>query len=204
MIGATSLANVTPAIFSAPRLKRNAKKNASASAAAIRINLKAPFITTLQEKGEKSGSVPRAVASEASQAGLLIETRSLPLAVLIINTVCNAVRSQILQKPFGRRVGPRFKCDAAINLRVSHAGNARHIGRPFEELRRGHRVGLVVHSGLDDLLNDAFVEKTLATFTHIERQKRRHPVVVQIENIAHADPVILKPTDEEDVWRNLR
>src|SRR6266511_530170 len=148
MIGATSLANVTPAIFSAPRLKRNARKNASASAAAIKINLKAPFITNLLENGEKSGSVPRAVASEASQAGLLIETRSLPLAVLIINTVCNAVRSQILQKPFGRRVGPRFKCDAAINLRVSHAGNARHIGRPFEELRRGHRVDLVVHSGV--------------------------------------------------------
>src|SRR6266540_3438893 len=150
MIGATSLANVTPAIFSAPRLKRNAKKNASASAAAIRINLKAPFITNLleMENGEKSGSVPRAVASEASQAGLLIETRSQPLAVLIINTVCNAVRSQILQKPFGRRVGRRLKCDAAINLRVSHAGNARHLGRPFEELRRGHRVDLVVHSGV--------------------------------------------------------
>src|SRR5499426_1658098 len=128
MIGATSLANVTPAIFSAPRLKRNAKKNASASAAAIRINLKAPFITNLLENGEKSGSVPRAVP--------------------IINTVCNAVRSQKLQKPFGSRVGRRFKCDAAINLRVSHAGNARHIGRPFEELRRGHRVGLVVHSGV--------------------------------------------------------
>src|SRR5262249_19760560 len=102
MIGATSLANVTPAIFSAPRLKRNARKNASASAAAIKINLKAPFITNLLEKGEKSGLVPRAVASETSQAGLLIETRSLPLA--LINTVCNEVRSQILQKPFGRRV----------------------------------------------------------------------------------------------------
>src|SRR5215468_3891019 len=128
MIGATSLANVTPAIFSAPRLKRNAKKNASASAAAIRINLKAPFITNLLENGENSGSVPR--------------------AVLIINTVCNAVRSQILQKPLGRRVSRRFKCDAAINLRVSRAGNARHIGRPFEELRRRYRVGLVVHSGV--------------------------------------------------------
>src|SRR5262245_9511480 len=128
MIGATSLANVTPAIFSAPRLKRNARKNASASAAAIKINLKAPFITNLLEKSEKSGSVP--------------------LTVLIINTVCNEVRSQILQKPFGRRVGRRFKCDAAISLRVSRAGNARHIGRPFEELRRGHRVGLVVHSGV--------------------------------------------------------
>src|SRR5262249_17918320 len=98
MIGATSLANVTPAIFSAPRLKRNAKKNASASAAAIRINLKAPFITNLLENGEKSGSVRRAVASEASHAGLLIEARSLQLAVLIIKTMCNAVRSQILQK----------------------------------------------------------------------------------------------------------
>src|SRR5262245_39725346 len=146
MIGATSLANVTPAIFSAPRLKRSARKNASASAAAIRINLKAPFITNLLENGENSGSIPRAVASEASQAGLLIERRSLPLAV--INTLCKAVQSQILQKPFGRRVGRLFKCDAAINLRVSHAGNARHIGRPFEELRRGHRVGLVVHSGV--------------------------------------------------------
>src|SRR5262245_47303781 len=128
MIGATSLANVTPAVFSAPRLKRNAKKNASASTMAIRIDLNGPFITDLLEKCEKSGSVP--------------------LAVLIIMTVCNSVRSQILQKPFGRRVSRRFKRDAVINLRVSRAGNARHIGRPFEELRRGYRVGLVVHSGV--------------------------------------------------------
>src|SRR5262249_15996857 len=67
---------------------------------------------------------------------------------LLIKTVCNAVRSQILQKPFGRRVGRRFKSAAVINLRGSQAGNARHIGRPFEELRRGYRVGLVVHYGV--------------------------------------------------------
>src|SRR4029453_1767369 len=108
MIGATSFANVTPAMFSAPRLKRRARKNANASVAAIRINLKAPFITNLLEKGENSGSVPR--------------------AALIINTVCNVVRSQILQKPFGRRVGRRFKWDAAINLRVGRAGTRGTMG----------------------------------------------------------------------------
>src|SRR5262245_25953973 len=119
MIGATSLANVTPAIFSAPRLKRNAKKNASASAAAISINLMAPFITNLLGNGEKSGSVPRAVASVSLSIDQLGTPRSLPLAVLIIMTVCNAVRSQILQKPFGGRVGRRFKCDAVWTGRLA-------------------------------------------------------------------------------------
>src|SRR5262245_60313236 len=102
MIGATSLANVTPAIFSAPRLKRNAKKNASASAAAIRINLKAPFITNLQDKGENYGSAPRATKNKPSPSRIMIKTRPAPLTVPIIKAGTNAVPAKIPQKPFGR------------------------------------------------------------------------------------------------------
>src|SRR5262245_34017836 len=59
-------------------------------------------------------------------------------------------------------------------------------------------------SCLDHLLSDSFVKKALATFPGIERHERRHPGVVQIKDVAHADPVIFQPADEEDVRRNLR
>src|SRR5262249_55084644 len=62
----------------------------------------------------------------------------------MLKTARSAARSQILQKPLGSRVGSR----AVVNPRACYAGDARHVSRPFEQLRRGDGVALVIYTGV--------------------------------------------------------
>src|SRR5262245_16929178 len=119
MMGATSLAYVTPAIFTAPRLKRNAKKNAGASTAAIVIHLNGPFITNLLEKvknaSPESATISYQLIPTGTQSGhRYFKNHSAAALAAVMKAAPLLICACVAPGTRATSVGPLSSFDAAI------------------------------------------------------------------------------------------